>query len=146
MPFYRLMKKLEKFEWTAEAQKAFDDLKTMLTTPLVLVAPTEGERLLLYIAPTHQVVRIALMVEHDEEKAQKVQRPVYFMSEVMSDSKQRYPHYQKLVYGVHMANRKLAHYFQSHPIWVMSNAPLHDIINNPDATGRVAKWAIELSA
>ena len=43
-----------------------------------------------------------------------------------------------------MANRKLEHYFQSHPITVVSSAPLGDIIQNREATGRIAKWAIEL--
>ena len=74
------------------------------------------------------------------------QRPVYFISEVFSDSKQRYPHYQKLAYGVFFAARKLRHYFHGHTIMVVSKAPLKDIINNADATGRVAKWGIELAA
>ena len=65
---------------------------------------------------------------------------------MFSDSKQRYPHYQKLAYGVFFAARKLRHYFQDHTITVVSKAPLKDIINNADATGRVAKWGIELAA
>ena len=43
-----------------------------------------------------------------------------------------------------MASRKLKQYFQVHPITVVSSAPLGDIIQNREATGRVAKWAIEL--
>jgi hypothetical protein len=51
------MKKLEnKFEWTEEANAAFAQLKKVLSTPPVLVAPKEREPLLLYIAATHQVV------------------------------------------------------------------------------------------
>jgi diketogulonate reductase-like aldo/keto reductase len=64
-----------------------------------------------------------------------VQRPVYYLSEVLSVTKQRYPHYQKLAYGVFMTARKLRHYFQEHPIMVVSEAPLSDILNNPEATG-----------
>src|SRR3954463_11924767 len=45
-----------------------------------------------------------------------------------------------------MARRKLKHYFQEHPITVVSSAPLEDIIQNWEATGRIAKWAIELGA
>ena len=45
-----------------------------------------------------------------------------------------------------MASRKLKHYFQGHPITVVSSAPLGDIIQNREATGRVAKWAIELGS
>ena len=43
-----------------------------------------------------------------------------------------------------MASRKLKHYFQGHPITVVSSASLGDIIQNKEATGRFAKWAIEL--
>ena len=55
-----------------------------------------------------------------------------------------YPHWQKLVYGVFMASWKLKHYFQGHPITVVSSAPLGDIIQTREATGPIAKWAIEL--
>ena len=43
-----------------------------------------------------------------------------------------------------MASRKLRHYFQECSIMVASEVPLNNIINNGDATGRIAKWAIEL--
>jgi hypothetical protein len=73
---------------------AFAQLKKVLSTPLVLVAPKEKEPLLLYIATTHQVISTVLVVERSkEEKAHSVQRPVYFISEVLSPTKQRYPHY-----------------------------------------------------
>ena len=75
-----------------------------------------------------------------------VQRPVYYLSEVVSSSKQNYPYYQKMTYGVYMAAKKLKHYFQEHPITVVSAAPISEIIGNKDASGRVAKWAIELAA
>jgi hypothetical protein len=65
---------------------------------------------------------------------------------VLSQSKQNYPHYQKLTYGVYMAARKLKHYFQENPIKVVSTAPLAEIIGNKDANGQVAKWALELVA
>ena len=98
--------------WTEEAQVAFDELKKQLSTRPVLAASKEKEPLLLYIAATSQVVCVAIVVEREEEgKAQKVQRPVYFISEVLTPSKQCYPHYQKLAMGIHLASQKLAHYF-----------------------------------
>ena len=43
-----------------------------------------------------------------------------------------------------MTTKKVAHYFSDHSITVVSDAPLSENLNNRDATGRVAKWAIEL--
>ena len=63
----------------------------------------------------------------------------------MTPTKQRYPHYQKLAYGVFMTARRLSHYFQDHQVMVVNEAPLNSILNNPDATGRVALWGNELS-
>jgi dsDNA-binding SOS-regulon protein len=87
--FYALIKKSDdKFEWTEEADVAFAQLNKVLSTPPVLVAPNEKESLLLYIAATHQVVSTVLVVERSEEgKDRGVQRPVYFISEVLSLTK-----------------------------------------------------------
>jgi hypothetical protein len=67
LPFYALMRKSDKFDWNEEAEKAFQNLKQVLSTPPVLVAPRENKPLLLYIAATHQVVSTILVVERNEE-------------------------------------------------------------------------------
>ena len=116
-----------------------------MAEPPVLAAPIDKEPLLLYVAANSRAVSVAIVVERKETgKEHLVQRPVYYISEVLIESKQRYPHWQNLVYGVFMASRKLKQYFPGHPITVVSSAPLGDIIQNREAIGRVAKWAIEL--
>jgi hypothetical protein len=56
----------DKFEWTEEADTTFAQLKKVLSTPL------------LYIAATHQVVSMVLVVDRSKEgKAHGVQRPSY---------------------------------------------------------------------
>jgi dsDNA-binding SOS-regulon protein len=78
--------------WTAEAYEAHDKLKQVLTKAPILVALVKREPLLLYIATTTQVVSAALVVEREEAgHALKVQHPVYFISEVLADSKTHYP-------------------------------------------------------
>jgi hypothetical protein len=136
LPFYALMKKSDKkFEWIEEADAAFSQMKKVMSTPLVLVAPKEREPLLLYIAATHQVVSTVLVVERSEEgKAHGVQRLVYFLSEVLSPSKQHYPHYQKLAYSVFTTTQKLRQYFTVYPIVVVNKAPLPNILNTSEAT------------
>jgi hypothetical protein len=103
--------------------------------------------MLLYITATPRVISVVIVVERAEEgKELPVKRPVYYLSEVLTLSKQNYPHYQKVAYGVYVAAKKLKHYLEEHPITVVCTTPLSEIIGCKDATGRVAKWVIELAA
>jgi hypothetical protein len=91
------------------------------------------------------VVSTAIIVERQENgHAYPVQRLVYFVSEVLSESKARYQPAQKLLYVVLITLRKLQHYFQEYSISVVTDYPLGDILWNQDATRRISKWAVEL--
>ena len=91
------------------------------------------------------MVSAALVVEREEEgHSLKVQRLVYFISEVLSDSKTHYSQIQKLLYAVLITKRKLRHYCGSHPVTVVTSFPLSEVIHSQDATGRTMKWALEL--
>jgi hypothetical protein len=84
---------------------------------------------LIYVAATTQVVSAAIVVERQEEgHTLLVQRPVYFISEVLSDTKICYLQIQKLLYAVILTWRKLRHYFESHPVTVVSSFTLGEII------------------
>jgi hypothetical protein len=91
------------------------------------------------------VVSTAIIVERQEDgHAYPVQRPVYFVSEVLSESKARYQPVKKLLYVVLITSRKLRHYFQEYSISVITDYPLGNILQNQNATGRISKWAVEL--
>ncbi|XP_071678528.1 uncharacterized protein [Lolium perenne] len=119
LPFYHLMKKSEKFKWTVEAQEAFENLKKVLSTSLILVTLHDREPMVLYITTTSQVVSTVLVIEREGAgKIHGAQRPIYYLRKVLTPAKQRYPHHQKLAYVV----------------WMIAHA-----------TGRVSQWAIELA-
>jgi hypothetical protein len=136
MPLYRFLKKHERFSWTIEAQEALDKLKATLAHTPILTPPRGGEPLYLYVMVTTQVVSAVIVVERTEEgHALPIQRPVYYISEVLSKTKARYPQIQKLLYGVVFTQHKLRHYFDAHPVIVVSSFPLGEIIRNTDAAG-----------
>jgi hypothetical protein len=47
---------------------------------------------------------------------------------VLSETKARYPQIQKLLYAVVLTRRRLWHYFEAHPITVVSSFLLGEII------------------
>jgi hypothetical protein len=129
LPFFKLLKHQEKFVWTPEADQALAQPKDFLSKLPVLTAPRKKEHLLLYLAATSHVVSTAIVVEQQEDShAYPVQRLVYFVSKVLSESKARYQPVQKLLYAVLITSRKLRHYFQEYSISVVTNYPLGDIL------------------
>jgi hypothetical protein len=67
MPFFKLLKKSDKFQWTDEVNLVLEELKTFLMTPLVMVPPKPKETLLLYISASTQVVSVVLVAERPQE-------------------------------------------------------------------------------
>ena len=65
-----------------------ESLKASLTSALILIAPKRGEPLLLYVTISNHVVSAALVIEREDlGHPLKVQRPVYFVGEVLTDAK-----------------------------------------------------------
>jgi hypothetical protein len=70
---------------------------------------------------------------------------VYFVSEVLTGSKRFYSEVEKICYAVIMSACKLRHYFEAHTIKVLTNQLLNNIFDNRNSSGRISKWATELS-
>ena len=104
LSFFKVLKKA--FESTNECQKAFHDLKTYLTTTLLLSPSMLGEELYLYLAVTPHTVSSVLVREED-----KVQKPVYYVSWALRGAEERYLPMEKLAFALVTTPRKLKPYF-----------------------------------
>ena len=114
LPFFRTLRK--SFEWMDECQKAFEDLKKYLSSPLLLSLSNPREELYLYLAVSQVAVSMALIREEDRSR-----RPVYFISRAFRGAEVRYPQMEKLAFALVTAARKLKPYFQAHIIIVLTD-------------------------
>ncbi|GJU87906.1 putative nucleotidyltransferase, ribonuclease H [Tanacetum coccineum] len=142
LPFMKTLKSCtsgKMVQWTKEADKAFQRMKECLESLPTMVIPTKGETLTMYLATSEENVSALLMAERG-----KKQIPVYFVSRTLHGAELKYPELEKLILALVYATRKLQRYFQAHPIQVLSDKPIKQILAKPEKSGRIAKWAIEL--
>jgi RNase H-like domain found in reverse transcriptase len=140
LSFFKTLKKVRKFEWDEECNKTFTKLKEYLSNPPVMSRLMVRETLFLYLATIGGAMSAALVREEKDE-----QRPIYYVSRILRDAKTRYPPIEKLAFVPIITSRKLRPYFQAHSVWVLTKEPLKKALGCFDASGRLLKWAIELS-
>ena len=103
-PFFQVLKKA--FQWDAHCKEAFTALKTYLSSPPVLVSPSEGELLTLYLVVSDFSTSATLVREWD-----RVQQPVYYCSRALRGAEERYPKMEKLILELVTTSRKIRPYF-----------------------------------
>ena len=109
-------------------------LKEHLGCPPLFSKRIEGEKLYLYLAVSEEAVSTALVRGED-----KVQWPVYYVSKRLLDTETRYPKLKKLVLALMVASKRLRPYFHAHLIEVLTNYPLHQVLQKLEASGRLLK-------
>ncbi|GKV40302.1 hypothetical protein SLEP1_g47964 [Rubroshorea leprosula] len=148
LPFFKIMRsvaqkdesgKQKKFEWTQECQATFDELKSYLSSPPLLTKAKDGEILYLYLGISDEAISLVLVREEAKQ-----QKPIYYISSVLHGAELRYPIAEKAALAVVTSARKLRPYFQSHPIIILTDQPLRQILQKPECSGRLIKWAVEL--
>ena len=137
-PFFQDMKKA--FQWDAKCEEAFTTLKTYPSSPPILVSLVEGELLTLYLAVSDFITSAVLV--RDKER---VQHPFYYCRRALGGAEERYPRMEKLILALVTAAQKLRPYFQAHTIEVPTEYPMKQVLHKPEVSGRLMKWAIELS-
>ena len=135
-PFFQVLKKA--FQWDTCCEEAFAALKTYLSSLPILVSPSEGELLTMYLAVSDFSTSAVLIRDKD-----RVQHPVYYCSRALRGAEERYPKMEKLILALVTAARKLRPYFQAHTIEVLIEYPMKQVVHKPETSGRLMKWALE---
>ena len=118
-PFFQLLNKWKRFEWTEEYALAFQQLKKYLSRPPIMSRLEVNEVLFAYIAVASHTVSLVL-VQVDSG----VQRLVYYVSKSLHEADVRHLPLEKAILTVMHAMRKLSHYFQSHTVVVLTQLQL----------------------
>ncbi|GJV64422.1 reverse transcriptase domain-containing protein [Tanacetum coccineum] len=142
LPFFKTLKKCTKksdFLWTEEAEAAFKQMKEHIAKLPMLTAPEEQEELIVYLAASKEAVSAVLMTEREAR-----QMPIYFVSRALRGPEINYTAMEKLVLALVHASKRLRRYFQAHPITVITDQPIKNILSNPEVAGRMQKWSIQL--
>jgi hypothetical protein len=75
LPFFRTLRRKEEFQWDAECEEAFQELKKILSAPPILSRSNPGQTLYLYLAVTNEGISAALVKEESRN-----QSAIYFVS------------------------------------------------------------------
>ena len=137
-PFFQVLKKA--FQWDTHCEEAFSTLKAYLSSPPILVSPSEREPLTLYLGVSDFLTSVVLIRDKD-----RVQHPVYYCSRALRGAEERYPRMEKLILALITVTRNLCPYFQAHTIEVPTEYPMKQVLHKPETSGRLMKWALELS-
>ncbi|GKB55073.1 reverse transcriptase domain-containing protein [Tanacetum coccineum] len=119
LPFFKTLKKCMKksdFQWTAEAEIAFKQMKQSIAELPMLVVPTKKEELIMYLTTAKEAIRPRDQLHSNG----------------------------KLILALVSASKRLKRYFQAHTVVVITDQPIKQLLSNPEVTGRLLKWRFEL--
>ncbi|GJZ84253.1 reverse transcriptase domain-containing protein [Tanacetum coccineum] len=97
------------------------------------------EELIMYLSASQRAVDVVLMTERDSN-----QTSVYFVSWALQVPELNYNPMEKLVLALVFTAKRLRRYFQTHPITVIMDQPIRQVMSHPEVAGRLQKWSIML--
>ena len=137
-PFFQdLKKRAADFCWNKECEIAFQGLKRYLVSPLTI--ETYAGR---------DVVSLPRCLRVSSERNLGLRGRRHPEASILCQShyecpQTRYQKLEKLMLALFIISRKLKHFFQTFSITILTEHPLWSIVENPEATGRISKWASE---
>ncbi|GKB13088.1 reverse transcriptase domain-containing protein, partial [Tanacetum coccineum] len=146
LPFFETLKDITKankhdYRWTEKAKNAFQELKKIILDLSVLTTPLPKETLFVYLAASKEAVSAVLLVVREGK-----QPPVHYVSRTLHDAERNYAPLEKMALALRHVSRRLRRYFKAHPITVITDQSIKQILNKADTSGKLAQYSIELRA
>nr|GEV28859.1 reverse transcriptase domain-containing protein [Tanacetum cinerariifolium] len=127
------------FHWTTKHEEVFKQMKQLIVKLPMLTAPMEKEELIVYLAATKEIGSAVLMTEREAK-----QMPIYFVSKALKGPELNYTSMEKLILALVHLSKCLKRYFQAHPIIVITDQHIQQLLSRPEVAERLQKWSVEL--
>ncbi len=130
------------FTWTDTDQKAFETLRTCLTTPPILAYPDFDQEFLLFTdACDYGVGAVLSQIQNGNEVV------IAYASKQLKKAELKYATVEKEAWAVVSAIKHFRHYLLDKPFTVISDhRPLQWLEEQKDNNGRLGRWAILLAS
>ncbi|PKI40889.1 hypothetical protein CRG98_038730 [Punica granatum] len=124
-------------------EKAFDDIKAYLVQLPVLVPPTPGRHLIVYLTVHRQSLGCML---GQEDESTCAEHAIYYLSKKFTEGESNYSKIEKMCYALVWVMQKLRQYTLYHTIDLLLKAyPLKYLLGSPSSMRNIAKWRCQLT-
>ena len=135
------LRKAEKFEWTPEADAAFEELRQKLTKEDILVYPKFDHPFLVTCDASGTALGGVVSQLDDQGR----ERPVTFCSRALKGAEKNYSALDREALAIHFIVSRNRYFLLGYPIKIMSDhQPLKYIFNQSDLNARQSRWVEEL--
>ncbi|GJY85594.1 reverse transcriptase domain-containing protein [Tanacetum coccineum] len=146
LPFFETLKDITKenkhdYHWTEKAENDFQELKKTILDLPALITPLPKETLFIYLAASKEAVSAVLLAVR-----QGKQHLVHYVSRTLHEAERNYAPLEKMALALRHVSRRLRRYFEAHPITVITDQPIKQVLNKADTSGRLAPYSVELAA
>lgn len=133
-------KKIKKFVWNDEADKAFVTLKTLLTSTPVISCPDFNIPFIIQCDASNKGIGAVLC-----QKIDNIERPIAYLSRKLNDREQSYSTSERELLSIVHAVEKFRPYIDgAHFTVITDHSALKMLHKTKDPHGRLARWAMKL--
>lgn len=142
-PITETLSSKKKFSWTPDAHRAFEQIKTLLSSSPVLINPDFSKKFYLHCDASDYGIG-AVLVQMDEEGNE---RPVAFMSRKLNSAQRNYSVTERECLAAVEAIQKFRCYLELQEFEVITDhSSLVWLMRQPNLSGRLARWVLKLQA